>query len=123
MKEMLDIARALADPNRLKALACLQGGELCACQLVIMLGHKPSTVSRHMSILRRAGLVESTKCGLWVHYRVATKPTAPAREVLAWIKRHGRKGKSALIDEGKLKKVRGMNQRDLCRYYTAILGR
>lgn len=123
MKQILDIARALADANRLKAVICLGAGELCACQIVIMLGNKPSTVSRHMSILRRAGLVESRKEGLWVHYRLAANGRPPVREALAWVKRHCKSDENGGIDEKKLKKVRRMNQKDLCRYYTALLRR
>jgi len=49
----------------------LSGGELCACQIIEMLGLAPSTVSKHMSILRQAGLVETRKEGRWIYYRLA----------------------------------------------------
>lgn len=65
------VGMALSDPTRLRLLAALRGGELCACQLIDLVGLAPSTVSKHLSLLRDAGLVESRKAGRWVHYRLA----------------------------------------------------
>ena len=73
MQELLAITKALADETRLRALAALKEGELCVCQIVALLELAPSTVSKHMSILKTAGLVESTKNGRWVHYRLPGK--------------------------------------------------
>ncbi len=47
---------------------CCDAEELCACKLVERLGLAQSTVSHHMSVLQRAGLVGARKDGLWVHY-------------------------------------------------------
>ena len=65
------IAQALSDPSRVRAMLALRGGELCACQLVELLDLAPSTVSRHMALLRQAGLIEARKDGRWMHYRLA----------------------------------------------------
>jgi ArsR family transcriptional regulator len=48
----------------------LRSGELCVCQLIKLLKLAPSTVSKHMSILKQAGLVESRKDSRWVYYRL-----------------------------------------------------
>ncbi len=69
MKEIVAITKALADEGRIRCLAALRERELCVCQLIELLELAPSTVSRHMSILRQAGLVESRKTGRWVYYR------------------------------------------------------
>lgn len=66
-----EITRALADESRLRILAALRRGELCACQIVELLGLAPSTTSRHLSQLRAAGLIVSRKSGRWIHYRLA----------------------------------------------------
>ncbi|MEO0477913.1 MAG: metalloregulator ArsR/SmtB family transcription factor [Planctomycetota bacterium] len=66
------IGRALADQGRLRILAALAGSELCVCHLVDLLDLDASTVSRHVSILRDAGLVETRKDGRWLHCRRAT---------------------------------------------------
>ena len=71
MFEFLNITKALAEENRLRILLALDGAELCVCQLVELLELAPSTVSKHMSVLRQARLVESRKDGRWMHYRLA----------------------------------------------------
>jgi len=70
VRHLMSIVKALADENRIRALLALRGGELCVCQIIELLGLAPSTVSKHMSILKQAGLVEATKRGRWVYYRI-----------------------------------------------------
>ena len=57
MIEFLNIIRAIGDENRLRAIMALRTGELCVCQIVELLQLAHSTVSKHMSILKQAGLV------------------------------------------------------------------
>ena len=71
MKEFVAITKALADESRIRALMALRKGELCACQIIELLKLAPSTVSKHMSILKYAGLVESRKKGTWIYYRLS----------------------------------------------------
>ncbi|MBN2063198.1 MAG: winged helix-turn-helix transcriptional regulator [Sedimentisphaerales bacterium] len=65
---ILDKLKALSDLNRLRIVCALQGGELCACQLIELLGIAGATVSRHVKQLVDAGLVNSRKEGKWVYY-------------------------------------------------------
>ena len=65
------IFRALSDRTRLRILNLLQGGELCVCHIVNVLDVPQPTASRHLSYLRRAGLVVARKAGLWMYYRLA----------------------------------------------------
>jgi DNA-binding transcriptional ArsR family regulator len=51
MKDVLAIAKALADENRTRVLMFLRAGELCVCQIMEMMGLAPSTVSKHLNIL------------------------------------------------------------------------
>jgi DNA-binding transcriptional ArsR family regulator len=67
---LVDSYKALAHPARLRILGMLRGGELCVCQVTAVLGLAASTVSAHLSELRRAGLVEEQKEGRWVRYRL-----------------------------------------------------
>lgn len=67
----MDISRALADESRVRLLMALGRGELCVCQLIELIGLAPSTVSKHLYILRQAGLVEQRKRGRWIFYRRA----------------------------------------------------
>ncbi len=72
MQETVGIAKALADSNRMRVLAALMGcEEMCVCQITELLGLATATVSRHMSILHAARLVESRKQGRWVYYRLS----------------------------------------------------
>ncbi|NCC51230.1 MAG: ArsR family transcriptional regulator [Spartobacteria bacterium] len=70
MNELINIMKALAEPVRLRAWYALREGELCVCQLITVLGLAPSTVSKHLSILHQAGLVQSRQAGKWVYYRL-----------------------------------------------------
>lgn len=77
MKELLKAAKALSDGNRLKALKLLEGRDLCVCELTAALGLAQSTVSKHLSLLEDAGLVERVKDGLYVNYRLARENGSP----------------------------------------------
>ena len=57
--------KALADDTRLRILALLQAGEICVCDIHGTLGLPQPTVSRHLAYLRKAGLVQGRKDGLW----------------------------------------------------------
>ncbi len=65
------VFKALADPTRVRILGLLAAGEVCVCHLHESLRLSQPLVSRHLAYLRRAGLVETRKEGLWVHYRLA----------------------------------------------------
>jgi ArsR family transcriptional regulator len=72
MKDVLAVTKALSDGSRMRTVMALREViELCVCQITEMLDLAPATVSRHMSILQNAGVVESRKDGRWVHYRLS----------------------------------------------------
>lgn len=60
--------KAAADPTRVRILKMLEGGELCVCQIIAVLELSPSTVSKHLFLLKSAGLVNDRKEKKWVHY-------------------------------------------------------
>ena len=60
--------RAFSDRTRLRILRLLQGGELCVCDIVETLRVPQPTASRHLSYLRRAGLVSVRKDASWNYY-------------------------------------------------------
>lgn len=66
----LTVTKALANPARLRILALLERGECCVCQLTAVLSLAPSTVSAHLSELRRAGFLLVRKAGKIVFYRL-----------------------------------------------------
>ena len=86
--DFMAIAKALSDEQRVRMLLALQGRELCLCQLVELVSLAPSTVSKHMSILRQSRLVEGRKEGRWMYYRLAGPRAAPAvRQAIDWVRR------------------------------------
>ncbi|MBI5866014.1 MAG: winged helix-turn-helix transcriptional regulator [Planctomycetes bacterium] len=64
------IAKALANPTRLIVLEALDRGEMCVCDLTELVGADQSTVSKHLAILKQAGLVEDRKHGVMVYYKL-----------------------------------------------------
>lgn len=64
------IAKALAHSSRLLMLEALEGRERCVCDLTELVGADQSTVSKHLAVLKQAGLVEDRKEGVMTYYRV-----------------------------------------------------
>ncbi len=87
MRSALRVTKALADRQRVRILMMLHPGELCVCQIVEVLALAPSTVSKHLSILSAADLVNSRKDGRWAYFRLS-EGTADARvlPVMHWLR-------------------------------------
>ncbi len=86
MFELMAVTKALSDETRIRLLAALEEGELCVCQLIELVALAPSTVSKHLSILRAARLIEARKQGRWMHYRLASAGAPQAVEqALDWL--------------------------------------
>ncbi len=81
LSEMETLFKALADSTRLRILGLLLTGEVCVCDIHESLKIPQSKASRHLAYLRRSGLVETRRSGLWIHYRLGR----PADPVLAAI--------------------------------------
>ena len=118
MREFMAITKALADANRTRILMFLRGGELCVCQIMEMLGLAPSTVSKHLTILHQAGLLESRKDGRWIHYRLPGRD-APrcVRGVIRWLQESLADDPRTAQDAKKVKDVCRMSLGDLCCRY------
>lgn len=116
MREFMNITKALADENRVRALLALRGGELCVCQITELFGLAPSTVSKHLSILYQAGLVEARKEGRWMYYRLPGKE-APARvrRAIAWVAKSVNGEARMAEDTARLKKIQAMDPAVLCK--------
>ena len=82
-----ELLRALADPTRLTIMASLWKADapVCICDLTAGLELGQSTISHHMAKLKAAGLVESDKRGIWIHYRVRDRLAPEARRLLEQI--------------------------------------
>ena len=71
-KQKAHVIKALAHPSRLAMVEALRDGERCVCELQELVGSDMSTVSKHLSILKHAGIVSDRKQGLWVYYSLRT---------------------------------------------------
>ena len=65
-----NVIKALAHPSRVLIASALIDGERCVCELTELVGADISTVSKHLSVMKNAGLVEIEKRGLNVYYRL-----------------------------------------------------
>jgi ArsR family transcriptional regulator len=87
MKPISSLFGAFADPTRLRILNLLvEQKELCVCDLCAVLGEIQPKVSRHLAVLRRAGLVEVRREGKWKFYAAATPPSPLHRTLLRCIR-------------------------------------
>jgi ArsR family transcriptional regulator, arsenate/arsenite/antimonite-responsive transcriptional repressor len=116
MREFMNITKALADENRVRALLALRRGELCVCQITELFGLAPSTISKHLSILFQAGLVKSRKTGRWIYYQLPGK-SAPVAvwEALDWIDKALSDNPQIVEDDKQLKKILKQDPAELCK--------
>jgi DNA-binding transcriptional ArsR family regulator len=70
-----EVFKAMGHPIRLGIVEFLKGGEICVCDIVAHVGTEISNVSKHLSILKKAGLVADRRDGLKIMYRL-TMPCA-----------------------------------------------
>lgn len=116
MREFLNITKALADENRLRMLMALRQGEVCVCQIAELTGLALSTVSKHLSALYQAGLVNARKEGRWMYYSLpGTGTPRAAREAVAWVQRSLDGNERIAQDEKRMKKVLAMDLGELCK--------
>ncbi len=81
MRECMTVIKALSDENRVRILMALREREITE-----LLGLAPSTVSKHLSILYQAGMLESRKDGRWVYYRLAQNDAKPeVSSAIVWV--------------------------------------
>jgi DNA-binding transcriptional ArsR family regulator len=71
------VAKAVADPSRVRILKLLESGELCVCQITAVLDLAAATVSKHLAALKTAGLLQQRRDGKWVYYRLAERELNP----------------------------------------------
>jgi ArsR family transcriptional regulator len=99
--------RALGDDMRVRIVGLLSHGELCVCHLQSALELTQPTVSRHMAVLRNAGVVEARREGSWVYYRLARQADGAAEKQLTSLVRQFGTMDALHRDIARLLKVRG----------------
>lgn len=68
VQDLVNVAKSLSDPNRVRIVEALRQGELCVCELCDALDLNQSTLSTHLQVIRAAGIVRSRKEGKWSYY-------------------------------------------------------
>ena len=115
MHSLLAITRALSDENRVRALLSLKDQEICVCQLIELLHLAPSTVSKHLLILKQAGLAVGQKKGRWMYYRLPGRAAAPVvRRALLWVRRALNEDPRIQKDALRMIKIMGTDRQALC---------
>jgi ArsR family transcriptional regulator len=83
MHTLAQLFKALSDASRLRILNLLfHSGELCVCDIESVMGFTQTKVSRHLSYLKRAGLVADRRQGLWMLYSIPRPESEDQRRVI-----------------------------------------
>lgn len=77
LKKQADIFKSLSDPNRIRILKMLQMKSMCVCEITEILGLAASTVSQHLTILKKAGFIVDSKNGKWIDYSLNMNSGVP----------------------------------------------
>ncbi len=115
MNQLTDIANALSDPNRLRLLVACLDRERCVCQLVELIDLSNASISKHLSMLKRAGLLESRKEGRWVHYRTPDTPTAMVADAIGFVQSHAFNDEVIVADREKLIEIDAIDPIELAK--------
>jgi ArsR family transcriptional regulator len=107
VRPLTKLFRALGDETRVRIVALLSHGELCVCHIEKALELSQPNVSRHLGILRMAGIVDARRDGTWVYYRLAEQEHEAVNEMLtALVKTFGSE-RAIRADHAKLRKSCG----------------
>lgn len=124
IKDYSAVLRAAGDPIRARILKMLEEGDLCVCQINAVLGLSQSTVSKHLLVLKAAGLIKGHKEGRWVFNGLASrKMNDYALPILALLKGWLLEDKIMREDAKKIKEVKKLDPHELCAKGVFIFGR
>jgi len=82
MSKLVTFCRTLSDETRWRIVRLVLDRALCVCELADILGMPQSSVSSHVQIIRKAGFLESERCGKWTYFRIARGHVALLRSVM-----------------------------------------
>lgn len=114
MVQALMLLKALGDESRLRIIMALDAaGELCACQIVGLLGVAGPTASRHLAVLERAKLVKRRRDGRWNWFRLDAEPAFS--DLLDWIRESVLGDTRIKADRKVLEKILAVDAAEFCR--------
>lgn len=108
---------ALGDSTRVRILLALRDQELCVCQILALFRLAPSTVSKHLSVLRQCDLIDVRKKGRWMYYRRSPAATeAPGvRDIVSWADQWFGADARVESDRQRLTQILRTTPEELCR--------
>jgi DNA-binding transcriptional ArsR family regulator len=115
MRDLELALKAAGDPTRTRILKLLEASDLCVCQIQALLALAPSTVSKHLTILKLAGFVEDRRDGKWVYYTLAADKGNPyVAAVLLLLKGRLDRDPRIRADRRRLRQVLALPVDEIC---------
>ena len=112
LRELTGIFKALGDRNRFRIVKMLQQRPLCVCEIREVLDISQPAVSRQLSILKNAGLIEDEKDGVWTNCRLSKGVgNEYVSQILKYLEPRGNKDGRIILD---CRKVSCVNRKDIC---------
>lgn len=115
--EFIEITKALSDGNRVRTLLALRNRELCVCRIIELLQLAPSTVSKHLTILKQASLIVGRREGRWMHYRLPDNPSPAIQRTLEWVFESLANSPEIKTDEQVLERILSTDLSELTQIY------
>lgn len=103
---MVDILKALSDENRIRIVNILLPGELCVCEIEYLLNMTQTNVSRHLKILKTAGIIERNKQAQWIHYHISESFKSKNSDLVQYIEKNVEAVPACLTDKENFIKYR-----------------
>lgn len=103
----------MSDKSRLRIVKMLEVKPMCVCEITSVLELAPSTVSKHLSLLQEAGLIEDTKDGRWVNYALSALNRSPLVDDILEVLGGTLGGDPGIVDDRK--KARKADRTQICR--------
>ena len=114
MDKLLKIFKALSDKNRVRIMSMLTKKELCVCEITHVLDLATSTVSKHLSILKDAGLITDKKDGRWVNFKLSESDDTKIKNIIEMINNAGKEEELLQID---LTNVEKADRNEICKTF------
>ena len=111
----VELFKSLSDGTRLRLTVLLYGRELCVCQIEAALGISQTKASRHLAILRRAGLLKSRREGLWIYYTLAEPGNQVEANLFESLSESLKTELSNMVDQAKSKTCNAQNTTSVSR--------
>jgi len=113
MRELIKVLKAVSDKNRMRILKMLGQKKMCVCEMAAVLGITQPSVSKHLSILKNAGLIEDERNLQWIDYSLCKEKINKYTPVLQsnirnWLN-------SDPIIKQDLKKMKTLSREELCK--------